>query len=212
MPDPVSILLVEDNPDDAALTELALRGGTPAHLEIARDGQEALDYLFDDANELPWLVLLDLRLPTIDGLEVLRRIRENARTRLTPVVILTNSSAASDVAAGYRAGANSYVCKPVDYDQFDPSARRVLAESQRAATECFRPVVVGPPMGYQPQHLFRALGSTDANSEPTSVGPHAARRPSTATSFLPGVGLSSSPSFAGVGPSVDGAGSLIVSQ
>ena len=127
MPDRVSILLVEDNPDDAALTELALRGGTPAHLEIARNGEEALDYLFNDTNELPRLVLLDLRLPTIDGLEVLRRIRDNARTRLTPVVILTNSSAASDVAAGYRAGANSYVRKPVDYDQFAELIRQLGA-------------------------------------------------------------------------------------
>jgi len=80
MPD-VTILLVEDNPDDAALTELALRGTIPARLQVARDGQEALDYLFNHANELPRLVLLDLGLPNIDGLEVLRRIRENERTR-----------------------------------------------------------------------------------------------------------------------------------
>jgi CheY-like chemotaxis protein len=125
MPDPVTILLVEDNPDDAALTELALRGGTPARLEVARDGQEALDYLFNDANELPTLVLLDLRLPTIDGLEVLRRIRENERTCLTPVVILTNSSAPNDVATGYRSGANSYVRKPVDFDRFAELIRQV---------------------------------------------------------------------------------------
>ena len=114
----VTILLVEDNPDDEALTKLALRMGMPANVEIARDGQEALDYLLDDANDLPRLVLLDLRLPSIDGLEVLRRIREHDRTCLTPVVILTSSSAPSDIAAGYRHGVNSYVRKPVDFDQY----------------------------------------------------------------------------------------------
>ena len=91
MPNPVTILLVEDNPDDATLTERARRG-MPANLEIARDGQEALDYLLNDANDLPRLVLLDLQLPNTDGLEVLRRIREHERTCLTPVVILTSSS------------------------------------------------------------------------------------------------------------------------
>jgi two-component system, response regulator len=117
MPDRVTILLVEDNPDDATLTEIALRG-LPAGLEVARDGQEALHYLFDDANDLPRLVLLDLRLPNIDGLEVLRRIRENERTRLTPVVILTSSLEPDDVATGYRYGANGYVRKPSDFDHF----------------------------------------------------------------------------------------------
>ena len=120
----LTILLVEDNPDDAALTEIALRG-LPAHLEVARDGQAALDYLFNDANDLPRLVLLDLRLPNIDGLEVLRRIRENQRTRLTPVVILTSSTAPDDVATGYRYGANSYVCKPLDFDQFSGLLREL---------------------------------------------------------------------------------------
>jgi len=92
----VTILLVEDNPDDEALTKLALRMGMPADVELAHDGQEALDYLLNDANDLPRLVLLDLRLPSIDGLEVLRRIREDERTCLTPVVILTSSSAERD--------------------------------------------------------------------------------------------------------------------
>lgn len=118
MPEHVTILLVEDNPDDAALTERALRMGTPAHLEVVGDGEAALEYLFDDANELPRLVLLDLRLPTTDGFEVLRRIREHERTRLTPVVILTSSSAPDDVVEGYRCGVNSYVRKPVDFGQF----------------------------------------------------------------------------------------------
>ena len=124
MPD-LTILLVEDNPDDAALTELALRGTIPARLQVARDGQEALDYLFNHANELPRLVLLDLRLPNIDGLEVLRRIRENERTRLTPVVILTSSTAPDDIATGLRYGANSYVCKPLDFDQFSRRLREL---------------------------------------------------------------------------------------
>jgi len=124
MSDRMTILLVEDNPDDAALTELALRG-LPAQLEVARDGQEALDYLFNPDNELPRLVLLDLRLPNIDGLEVLRRIRENERTCSTPVVILTGSTAPDDIATGYRYGANSYVCKPPDFDEFSGLIRQL---------------------------------------------------------------------------------------
>ncbi len=116
--DSVTILLVEDNPDDAMLTKRALRQGISAKLEIARDGREALDYLSNDANDLPRLVLLDLRLPSVNGLEVLRRIREHDRTRLIPVVIVTNSAAPGDVAAAYRYGTNSYIRKPVDFDQF----------------------------------------------------------------------------------------------
>jgi two-component system, response regulator len=118
MPNPVTILLVEDNPDDEALTVRALRMGTTANIEVARDGQEALDYLFNDAKSMPRLVLLDLALPEMDGLKVLRRIREHERTRRVPVVILTGLNARNDVAAAYRSGANSYVRKPVDFDQF----------------------------------------------------------------------------------------------
>jgi two-component system, response regulator len=118
MPNPVTILLVEDNPDDEALTVRALRMGTIANIEVARDGQEALDYLFNDANTTPRLVLLDLNLPEIDGLEVLQRIRGDDRTRLTPVVILTGLNAPIDVVTAYRYGANSFVRKPVDFDQF----------------------------------------------------------------------------------------------
>ena len=118
MPSPATILLVEDNPDDESLTVRALRTGTTANIEVARDGQTALDYLFDDAKSMPRLVLLDLNLPDVDGLEVLQRIREHERTGLTPVVILTGFNAPIDVAAAYRYGANSYVCKPVDFDQF----------------------------------------------------------------------------------------------
>lgn len=124
MPHPVTILLVEDNPDDEALTVMALRG-VPATLEVARDGQEAMDYLTNDGSALPRLVLLDLKLPKIDGLEVLRRIREDDRTRLTPVVVLTSSNAPNDVAASYRLGANSYVRKPVNFDQFSETIRQL---------------------------------------------------------------------------------------
>ena len=124
MPHPVTILLVEDNPDDEALTVMALRG-VPATLEVARDGQEAMDYLTNDGKALPRLVLLDLKLPRVDGLEVLRRIREDDRTRLTPVVVLTSSNAPNDVAASYRLGANSYVRKPVNFDQFSETIRQL---------------------------------------------------------------------------------------
>ena len=144
MPHPVTILLVEDNPDDEALTVMALRG-VPATLEVARDGQEAMDYLTNDGKALPRLVLLDLKLPKIDGLEVLRRIREDDRTRLTPVVVLTSSNAPNDVVASYRLGANSYVRKPVNFDQFSETIRQlgtVLARGQRATAQCPRPVTM----------------------------------------------------------------------
>ena len=118
MPSPVTILLVEDNSDDESLTVRALRMGTDASIELARDGPEALDYLFNDANIVPRLVLLDLNLPELDGLKVLQRIREHERTCLTPVVILTGFAAPIDVIAAYRYGANSYVRKPVDFEQF----------------------------------------------------------------------------------------------
>jgi two-component system response regulator len=121
------ILLVEDNPDDAALTELALRRSWPAQLEVARNAQEAVDYLFDDTKVVPPLVLLDLGLPGTGGFEVLRRIRENERTRLIPVVVLTSSMSPDDVAESYRLGANSYVRKPVDFDRFSDRIREVGA-------------------------------------------------------------------------------------
>ncbi|MBD3812114.1 response regulator [Thiobacillus sp.] len=121
-----SILLVEDNPDDAALTVHALETNNIGNrLVIARDGVEALDYMFctgpyagRDPNDHPSVVLLDLKLPKIDGLEVLRRVRAAESTRLQPVVILTSSNEEEDRIKGYALGANSYVRKPVDFDDF----------------------------------------------------------------------------------------------
>jgi len=120
------ILLVEDNPDDELLALRALRkSGVPHEVVVAHDGVEALDYLFAggqhegrEARTLPQLVLLDLKLPRLDGLEVLKRLRANDRTRLLPVVILTSSRERSDMLEGYSLGANSYVRKPVNFEQF----------------------------------------------------------------------------------------------
>lgn len=118
------ILLVEDNPKDVLLTERAFQQSRIANeLHVARDGAEALDYLHGSeagtpARPAPALVLLDLKLPKVDGLEVLRRIRQDERTRLLPVVILTSSAEDQDVLRGYGVGANSYIRKPVDFVQF----------------------------------------------------------------------------------------------
>jgi len=123
---PKIILLVEDNPSDIGLTQRALRKSRIQNeLVVAKDGQEALDYLFGtgayagrDVAQLPAIILLDLKLPKIDGLEVLQHIRADARTRRVPVVILTSSKLEKDVAAGYDLGVNSYIRKPVDFVQF----------------------------------------------------------------------------------------------
>ncbi|SFK28984.1 two-component system, unclassified family, response regulator [Nitrosomonas aestuarii] len=125
-----TILLVEDNPDDELLTLEALEANRIGNnVIVARNGVEALDYLFGegayagrDAMDWPAVVLLDLKLPKIDGLEVLRRIRTDERTRLLPVVILTSSNEEEDRLKGYTLGANSYVRKPVDFDQFIKAA------------------------------------------------------------------------------------------
>lgn len=127
------ILLVEDNPDDEALTLHALeRNNIVNTVVVARDGVEALDYLFArgehevrDVHELPAMVLLDLNLPRVNGLEVLRQIRENPVTRLVPVVLLTSSSEEEDRLQGYTLGANSYVRKPVDFDEFIRAAGQI---------------------------------------------------------------------------------------
>ena len=127
------ILLVEDNPDDEELTLRAFQKCNIANeIVVARDGVQALDYLFGtgkyagrDATRLPAVVLLDLKLPHLDGKEVLRRLRTDERTRLTHVVILTSSREEQDVLAGYGLGANSYICKPVDFDQFAHAVKQI---------------------------------------------------------------------------------------
>ena len=127
------ILLVEDNPDDEALTLRALKKNNIRNdVVVARDGAEALDYLFGtgqyaerDTAVLPQVVLLDLKLPKVEGLEVLRRVRADKRTRLLPVVILTSSNEEQDRIDGYGLGANSYVRKPVDFSQFVDAARQL---------------------------------------------------------------------------------------
>lgn len=121
-----TILLVEDNPDDELLALRALKkGDIPSRVVVVHDGVEALDYLFATGSfagrnpkELPEVVLLDLRLPKLDGLGVLRSLRANELTRLLPVVVLTTSDEESDIAASYGLGANSYIQKPVDFNQF----------------------------------------------------------------------------------------------
>jgi two-component system response regulator len=127
------ILLVEDNPDDEALTLRALRKANVRNeVVVARDGVEALDYLFAtgphtgrDTSVLPQVVLLDLKLPRLDGLEVLRRLRADPRTKVLPVVILTSSNEEEDRVAGYELGANSYVRKPVDFGHFAEAVRQL---------------------------------------------------------------------------------------
>lgn len=127
------ILLVEDNPDDELLTLRAIKKNNIANeVVVARDGAEALDYLFAqgsyagrDASDIPEVVLLDLKLPKIDGLEVLERIRRHERTKLLPVVILTSSKEEQDLVRSYSLGANSYVRKPVDFDQFAEAVRHL---------------------------------------------------------------------------------------
>lgn len=121
-----SILLVEDNPDHAILTRRALKQHNVANtVELAQDGQEALDRLFDTEKTLPALILLDLKLPKVDGLEVLKRLRASERTHRVPVVILTSSDDERDRAAGYDLGCNSYIRKPVDFDQFSQAVREL---------------------------------------------------------------------------------------
>jgi CheY-like chemotaxis protein len=127
------ILLVEDNPNDEALTLRALKkNGIMNRVIVAHDGAEALDFLFRtgahagrDSGENPEIVLLDLNLPKIGGLEVLQRIRADDRTKFLPVVILTSSNEERDLVAGYSSGCNSYVVKPVDFGQFSEAVRQL---------------------------------------------------------------------------------------
>lgn len=127
------ILLVEDNPDDVELTRIAFaESGLDTRLDVVRDGPEALDYLFArgayadrDPARLPAIVLLDLNLPKLDGREVLQAIRGNEATRKLPVVVLTTSTEPFDVEASYALGANSYIRKPVDFEQFVWAVKQV---------------------------------------------------------------------------------------
>jgi len=122
-----TILLVEDNEDDELLTIRALQKNNILNeVVVARDGAEALDCLFgDNAVRLPQLILLDLNLPKISGLEVLKRIRSEEKTRLLPVVVLTTSDEEKDRVSSYSLGANSYIRKPVDFEQFSESVRQL---------------------------------------------------------------------------------------
>lgn len=127
------ILLVEDNPDDEMLTLRALgKSNVLNEVVVARTGPDALDYLFGtgaytgrDTSVLPQVVLLDLKLPKMDGLEVLRQLRADERTRLLPVVVLTSSDEEQDIVDSYKLGANSYIRKPVDFAQFTESVRQL---------------------------------------------------------------------------------------
>ena len=127
------ILLVEDNPDDIELTLRAFRKNNIMNeIIIKRDGAEALDFFFgkdgvavNNCNDLPILTMLDLKLPKIDGLDVLKKIRSDKRTKLLPVVILTSSNEQSDLLSGYELGCNSYIRKPVDFNQFTETVKQL---------------------------------------------------------------------------------------
>jgi len=131
--DNIKVLLVEDNQEDAVLTLRALRkNNIENHVYVVRDGVEALDFLFctnkfakRNPRDLPELVLLDIDLPTLNGLEVLRRVRANDRTRQLPVVILSSSNEEQTIVESYKSGANSYVSKPTDFTQFMKSVREL---------------------------------------------------------------------------------------
>jgi two-component system response regulator len=125
--EPKTILLVEDNSDDEQLTLRAMRQSeVPNIIRVARDGAEALDHLYGpSATRLPDLVLLDLKLPKVSGLEVLQRIRNEDKTRSLPVVVLTSSDEERDIVESYNIGANSYIRKPVDFDEFIDAVRQL---------------------------------------------------------------------------------------
>jgi CheY-like chemotaxis protein len=131
--DAVEILLVEDNPSDLEIALRALKEHNLCNnIQVARDGEEALDFVFCRGShsdrrpdELPRVILLDLKLPLVDGMEVLRQIRGDARTRNVPVVVLTSSTEERDVVESYALGVNSYIAKPVDFDQFSEAMRTI---------------------------------------------------------------------------------------
>jgi two-component system response regulator len=120
------IVLIEDNPDDETLTLRALKkNAVGSQVVVLRDGAQALDYLLAAETSAPQLVLLDLKLPRIDGLEVLRRLRGAPATALLPIVVLTSSNEERDLVESYRLGANSYIRKPVDFEQFTEAVRQL---------------------------------------------------------------------------------------
>jgi two-component system, response regulator len=128
----INILLVEDNPDDVELTILALEKNNIANpVKVVRDGQEALDYLFykgkyaGQDHPLPNLVLLDLKLPKVDGIEVLQKLKADRKLKLIPIVVLTSSKEETDVIKSYDLGVNSYIRKPVDFDQFVDTVKQI---------------------------------------------------------------------------------------
>jgi two-component system, response regulator len=126
------VLVVEDNADDERLTVRALRMGPSVRISVARDGREAIEYLFEERvlgemeeHELPDLVLLDLKLPKVNGIEILKRIRSDDRTKHVPVVVLTSSDEERDITQCYANGANSYICKPIDFTEFTETVKSV---------------------------------------------------------------------------------------
>jgi two-component system response regulator len=129
----VEILIVEDNPEDLELAQRALRKAKLTnHIEVARDGEEALQFIFCEGAHSgrkiengPKVILLDLKLPKVDGLEVLRRIKSDPRTKLIPVVVLTSSKEQSDVVESYHLGVNSYIVKPVNFEQFSEAVQKL---------------------------------------------------------------------------------------
>ena len=130
---PVEILLVEDNPADVELALHALQKNKLSNrIHVVRDGAEALDFIFGtgpyagrSVNDVPKVILLDLKLPKVDGLEVLKRIKADPRTRVIPVVVLTSSREESDIVASYHLGVNSYIVKPIDFQQFTEAVRQL---------------------------------------------------------------------------------------
>ena len=124
--EPKTILLVEDNADDEQLTLRAMRQSeVPNLIRVARDGAEALEHLFAPGARLPDLILLDLKLPKVSGLEVLQKLRSEERTRALPVVVLTSSDEEKDIVESYSLGANSFIRKPVDFDEFIDAVRQL---------------------------------------------------------------------------------------
>jgi two-component system response regulator len=129
----VELMLVEDNPQDLELALLALREANPlSRIHVARDGAEALDFIFCEGPfadrriaDVPKVILLDLKLPKIDGLDVLKRIKADPRTRLIPIVVLTSSKEQSDVIESYKLGVNSYIVKPVNFERFSDAVRNL---------------------------------------------------------------------------------------